>query len=958
MMVPLRLLHLLLVAFVVLLPTHSYARNVEFEYESLVNDYPDVQPLHNQFYDYLSYYEPDLSHTTLRKCFCGLDEIWNGTTCEKQKTLVAVYDYYHSGLSVVVNTTAFGNVMKGEASCSERTKLLELGKTPNHNEQFFVLETGELEWNQMVFQSFCIEHTYGSTGIPNEWFAQICLGRPTVPRCCPKGQSLDAKGQCITQGATNFSPPIRVLDQVMTWPEEDAELVKNIACRESEDTLVLELGNSTLFLDYHQSMPFLKGSSPFVIRHQQGNLSYCVGVDSQNKVYSAKLCYKDPKKDHQEKCQGNVCVRKCCKDYEYPSLDGCQPYPSDNITLFNPTYHDPYTFSKVDEPENVTLVHGLPLCKEFFQLRPHEESDDTFFLLQNGYLHASAFPDPYPPTDYCIDSFVDPDQGILMMPLVCFHEEDKNAICENLQKYLYPALLIVSIVFLGVTLVVYIFVPELHAKVHGKCLLSHVSALLMAYVSLFIVQRTTSDISHFGCKFIASVTHFSFLAAFFWLNVMCFDIWWTLKSMRPVPETGELSRLRFKLYSLYSWGCPLVIAVVSAIIQSLPESVKVIRPNFGDAKCWFSKDVSLWAYFYGFVLVLVIANIIFFCQVAYILIVAQNDPILQRTRQQDRERMGLYVKLFMVMGITWLAEVISWQEKTCEAWIITDIINSLQGVSIFIIFICKRNLLKKVRSKWEPYLRHVKEVVGSKRLSHSKFSTSGNGTTTREQLSFSSTENRPNHSAASHRTVECQLSYDPSSVNRKISTGSLTATTGAQIHMQNSIPMDTIDEQSGPENCPHPTHNGFATSPLDKNDEKYRDQIDTQNRDGNMVGIQEEEHESLDGQESGDCRGDEEIQVSCEEDSSQNSGEKHREHFDDEKKEPLSNDDSLVKESEGLRNEKKKENDDKCEVTVNATTIEVNSPNEETNMGTQFSCSFAHTNHNLTGEEDDEPIHV
>ncbi|XP_066952176.1 uncharacterized protein [Macrobrachium rosenbergii] len=850
MMVPLRLLHLLLVAFVVLLPTHSYARNVEFEYESLVNDYPDVQPLHNQFYDYLSYYEPDLSHTTLRKCFCGLDEIWNGTTCEKQKTLVAVYDYYHSGLSVVVNTTAFGNVMKGEASCSERTKLLELGKTPNHNEQFFVLETGELEWNQMVFQSFCIEHTYGSTGIPNEWFAQICLGRPTVPRCCPKGQSLDAKGQCITQGATNFSPPIRVLDQVMTWPEEDAELVKNIACRESEDTLVLELGNSTLFLDYHQSMPFLKGSSPFVIRHQQGNLSYCVGVDSQNKVYSAKLCYKDPKKDHQEKCQGNVCVRKCCKDYEYPSLDGCQPYPSDNITLFNPTYHDPYTFSKVDEPENVTLVHGLPLCKEFFQLRPHEESDDTFFLLQNGYLHASAFPDPYPPTDYCIDSFVDPDQGILMMPLVCFHEEDKNAICENLQKYLYPALLIVSIVFLGVTLVVYIFVPELHAKVHGKCLLSHVSALLMAYVSLFIVQRTTSDISHFGCKFIASVTHFSFLAAFFWLNVMCFDIWWTLK-------------------------------------------------------------------------------------------------------------MGLYVKLFMVMGITWLAEVISWQEKTCEAWIITDIINSLQGVSIFIIFICKRNLLKKVRSKWEPYLRHVKEVVGSKRLSHSKFSTSGNGTTTREQLSFSSTENRPNHSAASHRTVECQLSYDPSSVNsRKISTGSLTATTGAQIHMQNSIPMDTIDEQSGPENCPHPTHNGFATSPLDKNDEKYRDQIDTQNRDGNMVGIQEEEHESLDGQESGDCRGDEEIQVSCEEDSSQNSGEKHREHFDDEKKEPLSNDDSLVKESEGLRNEKKKENDDKCEVTVNATTIEVNSPNEETNMGTQFSCSFAHTNHNLTGEEDDEPIHV
>ncbi|MPC36297.1 putative G-protein coupled receptor Mth-like 1 [Portunus trituberculatus] len=107
--------------------------------------------------------------------------------------------------------------------------------------------------------------------------------------------------------------------------------------------------------------------------------------------------------------------------------------------------------------------------------------------------------------------------------------------------------------------------------------------------------------------------------------------------MRPVAETGELSRLRFKMYSIYSWGCPLFISFVAIIVDSLPEDFDVIRPGFGEKKCWFGDNQPLWAYFYGFVLTLVVANILLFCQVAYILIMAQNDPILQRTRQQNRE---------------------------------------------------------------------------------------------------------------------------------------------------------------------------------------------------------------------------------------------------------------------------------------------------------------------------------
>ncbi|KAK4289483.1 hypothetical protein Pmani_037548 [Petrolisthes manimaculis] len=255
------------------------------------------------------------------------------------------------------------------------------------------------------------------------------------------------------------------------------------------------------------------------------------------------------------------------------------------------------------------------------------------------------------------------------------------------------------------------------------------------------------------------------------------------------------------MYSVYSWGCPLFISLIAIVVEYLPQEYDIIRPGFGDTKCWFENRQSMWAFFYGFVLVLVVLNIVFFCWVAWILIMAQNDPILQRTRQQNRERMWLYVKLFLVMGLTWITEVISWQEGSCEAWIATDIINSLQGFSIFLIFICKRNMIKRIRTNWEPYLRRVKELFGPSRPPPS----------TRQAVhdtsSFSSSVQRPSQSNASQRTVQSQISLDPTTASRKLSTTSLGSLAGAPVHatssvgsngtpltFSNSLSMDTITE--------------------------------------------------------------------------------------------------------------------------------------------------------------------
>ncbi|KAK8725056.1 hypothetical protein OTU49_011043 [Cherax quadricarinatus] len=764
------------------------------DYPGEVVDYPGQLDYLDAEHYYTNHFTPDLSNSTLRKCRCAGEEVWGKGACHPHDTIVAIVDP-QTGQRVAANTSSLTRVVVGQVKCPAPrvSALLDSNRHPEH--EFSLEESGHLYWQGETFSDYCLEHTYTPDGEPSAWEAQVCLNPPSVPRCCPSGYALHILDGCVPEVGVVWSPPVQVQEQVVAWGQVEGDVV-NITCDAQSETQHVEVGGeggATLL--YSPQSALLSWTPPTELKPKQ-HQDYCVGVEAGAAGrYLAKLCYTDPMKAHRQACNNTTCVRKCCPQGSF-FWQECVPVEAQEEE-WQPEFHYPDTLAAgAPPPHPLTFVYGFPLCPSCFQLETYRTEEDKFYLLTDGSLHVPIFSKVFPPDQYCLDKFLTDTGQVHTLPLVCFQEDDASAssACKAVQLYVYPVLLVVSCVFLAITLLIYVSVPELHAKVHGKCLVSHVSALLLAYVSLVTVQWSTGLMPLAACKVMASVIHFSFMAAFFWLNVMCFDIWWTLKSMRPVAETGELSRLRFKMYSMYAWGCPIVISLAAIIVQTLPPNIQVVRPEFGNKKCWFDNDKSLWAYFYGFVLVLVIANIIFFAQVAYILLVAQNDPILQRTRQQNRERMWLYIKLFLVMGLTWLAEVISWQEGTCEAWMITDIINTLQGSSIFLIFICKRNMLRRIRNNWEPYLRRVKEFFGSSRQSQSK-----TGKRSQESTSFSSSVNRPSHSAASQRTVQSQISFDPSSASRKLSASSLVSTTGAQIHSPNSISMDTINEVTSPE---------------------------------------------------------------------------------------------------------------------------------------------------------------
>lgn len=61
----------------------------------------------------------------------------------------------------------------------------------------------------------------------------------------------------------------------------------------------------------------------------------------------------------------------------------------------------------------------------------------------------------------------------------------------------------------------------------------------------------------------------------------------------------------------------------------------------------------------------------------------------------------LYLRLFIVMGVTWSMEGISFLiSKNSDFFLLTDICNTIQGVLIFVLFVMKRRVLRLIKKRF------------------------------------------------------------------------------------------------------------------------------------------------------------------------------------------------------------------------------------------------------------------
>ncbi|XP_050738268.1 probable G-protein coupled receptor Mth-like 1 isoform X2 [Eriocheir sinensis] len=272
---------------------------------------------------------------------------------------------------------------------------------------------------------------------------------------------------------------------------------------------------------------------------------------------------------------------------------------------------------------------------------------------------------------------------------------------------------VISAVFLIITITINLLIPSLR-DTQGLILFSHMVSMLVVMTVLFLLSTFTRSMSNTYCVFNGFVFQYFFLAMFFWLNIMCFDIWRVIRATaKGIPLIGILSSdaKKFKLYCLYGWGSPLVITIVTAIMHFLPDELAkdITRPGFGTLTCWLPGDLEHLIYCYAYVAALFILDLLFIGHTMFILYQAGNaftcfarQATVTAFNRKHLEAFWQRFFVFTSMVLCWTAEILAWKIHPQEIWIVTDFINSSQGFVIFLIFISnkkRRDMLKELLKK-------------------------------------------------------------------------------------------------------------------------------------------------------------------------------------------------------------------------------------------------------------------
>ncbi|VEN47993.1 unnamed protein product [Callosobruchus maculatus] len=287
-------------------------------------------------------------------------------------------------------------------------------------------------------------------------------------------------------------------------------------------------------------------------------------------------------------------VKRCCDEknnFLTRNLEKCLDGSKVNITF-------PCTFLTVDANQTSLRV----------------DSDD--------YLYFDE--DPIPPNKYC---FATDQNTSHELYLLCQDEEMDGEQSIDILKNVCES---ISVLFMILTVAIYISLPQM-MDLQGQAIVHSIAGKALAYITLITVY-IGPYLEDVPCHIAAYILYISFLYAFFWLNVLCFQIWRQIVNPRFLNSIKNW-QLVYYVYSI--GGCLVCWATLALIQHSHFEHIKHLHPGIAEVRCWFKTMREAMIYFYSPISVLIVANIVYF---VWTLVVLSKQYTDSRTNQVFKYR--------------------------------------------------------------------------------------------------------------------------------------------------------------------------------------------------------------------------------------------------------------------------------------------------------------------------------
>ena len=119
----------------------------------------------------------------------------------------------------------------------------------------------------------------------------------------------------------------------------------------------------------------------------------------------------------------------------------------------------------------------------------------------------------------------------------------------------YPTAMLISSLFLLLTLIAYLVDPDLHRPLFGKITIGFVFNNLVSYICLsgnYLSRSVTGLLPNgsFGCIAVGYLTLYTFTSFMFWINAMAANIFFKFTSM--MSSSTDNDKVKYVLYTLYA----------------------------------------------------------------------------------------------------------------------------------------------------------------------------------------------------------------------------------------------------------------------------------------------------------------------------------------------------------------------------------------------------------------------
>lgn len=356
-----------------------------------------------------------------------------------------------------------------------------------------------------------------------------------------------------------------------------------------------------------------------------------------------------------------------------------------------------------DESPPLGMVYGNPCASEGGLIRFGAEASDSLYVIQNGsLLVVNELAEDYDIfNSYCLD--VDRDNRTLY-GYVCPSEFRIGRDIFKGQMMALALCLVFAIPLLLATAFFYVAIPEFN-DIHGKALtLNCINFAIALLLESIFQHQSHGNGSTDDTIVMANYAEYFILATFFWLLVNCMNncihAWYFLPNGIQVRVKGE--KRTFLLYTTFA--------------QFVPLGIILLQSHYGDS-------TSLKHYFFLPIIVIIVLNIISFfitfwgfqrvsdIQIQHFTLrgrlsnggeaanaILAKLPDIHTADVEKVKYMAKYTAmLFMVMAGVWVITIATYY-TTRTIPILYDILFGLQGILIFIIFICLPRPFRTVKA--------------------------------------------------------------------------------------------------------------------------------------------------------------------------------------------------------------------------------------------------------------------